>query len=174
MFPPSYFAASYYPRAYFGEIESPPAAGSPPRDRDVYAAIRAILAATGAFADVVVGPPPATGLSAAGRDPRCVVTPLSWREEDDPFGSGCVRYSRFSLTLIVRAEEPWDRLDRLDRLAALAQAVLSGSDLGCGCLPALTRLCDGRFDREPAGPEQRVEIQGRFGYLIPDHSGRGS
>lgn len=174
MFPASYFTPRYFPSDYYAEVQGPAGTGLPPRDCDVYAAIRATLAATGAFADVVVGHPPAPGLGPADRDPLCVVTPRTWREDDDPYRSGSVRHATFSLTLIVRSETPWDRLDRLDRLAALTQNRLSGSDLGCGCLPALTRVGQGCFDRESAAPEQRMELSGQFSYLVPDLSGRST
>jgi hypothetical protein len=173
MFPTDYFSPSFFSPFYFSPTTtaSAPTAPAPGyRDRDAFAAIIAALEASGEFATVVIGSPLDDRVT-AGNDPWALVTPTEWEEGDDADPIVCVRRVSFTLTIVVRHEDPGERFQRLDRLTAVAQDAIDGSDLNGGCLPALTRLRRGRLDDRPRHPEQRVTLSGEFSYLITAYNG---
>jgi hypothetical protein len=171
MFPESYFSPSFFSPFYFTPTSSPATASTPGyRDRDAFAAIISALEATGEFATVVIGSP-LDDRATAGNDPWALVTPTDWDEDDDADPIVSVRRVSFTLTIVVRDEDPGERFQRLDRLTAVAQDAIDGSDLNGGCLPALTRLRRGRLDDRPRHPEQRVIISGEFSYLVTAYNG---
>jgi hypothetical protein len=107
----------------------------------------------------------------ADRTPAAVITPESWAEIDDVDPAQIVRKVTYTLTLVVREEDPGARYDALDRLTCLAQNAIDGRDLGGACLPALTLLRRGRFDTGSRFPEQAVILHGEFTSLIPSLTG---
>lgn len=176
MFAQTYFSSRYFPPLYFAStalatVGPPPVTGAGYRDRDGFAAIVAALAATGELAEVAIGQPPGRPLVGADRVPLAVVTPEGWEEEDDTDPIVNVRHVSYSLTLVVRDEDVIDRYQQIDLLTSVVQDALDGSDLGGGCLPALTKLKRGRFDLGARHPEQRVILAGEFSYLIFTQAG---
>lgn len=171
MFPTAYFAPSYFAASYFAGAAPAVVPGSGYRDRDGLAAIVAALATTRAFAAVTLGAPIDRARVGVDRSPLAAVLPDSWSESDDADQSGVLRVVAFQVVLSVRDADPSRGFDRLDRLSSLVQNALGGSDLGGGCVPALTRVRRGRFDVKPTGPESRVTLSGQFAYLIPSPSG---
>ena len=176
MFAQTYFSSQYFPPLYFASTAltivgppSSPTAGY--RDRDAYAAIVAALVATGALAQVTIGQPPGRALVGPDRVPLAVVTPEGWEEEDDADPIVNVRHVSYSLTLVVRDEDVTERYQQTDLLTSVVQDALDGSDLGGGCLPALTKLKRGRFDLGARHPEQRAILAGEFSYLISTRAG---
>jgi hypothetical protein len=136
------------------------------RDHDVFASICEALAATGEFADVVLGEVVDQGNYGADRIPLAVITPVQWDESDESDPINLVRRVSYRLTLIVRDENPGSRFDFLDRLSSVVQNALDGSALNGGCLPALSKLRQGRYDQGPGHPEQRLTLLGEFSYIV--------
>ncbi len=177
-FPVLFFAPTFYSPFYFPSLVasggSAGSAVSPFRDNDAFGAMVTALTATGEFADVAFG----TTLDrmAAGADlmPAAVITPESWTEIDDVDPVWLVRKVTYTLTLVVRDDDPVARFDALDRLTSLAQNAIDGSGLGGTCLPALTLLRRGRFDPNSKHPEQGVIIHGECAFLIPSLTGHDS
>jgi hypothetical protein len=158
-------------------ILTPPA--PPYRDRDAYAAILSALKATGVFAEVDFGTSLDEAAIAADRVPLTVVTPVEWAELDDADPMVYLRRVVFSLVIVVRDEDASQRFEQLDRLTSVVQDAIDGSDLGGGCIPALTVIRRGRYSVMRRGnssalsnhPEQRVSLIGEFTYLIPAQIG---
>ena len=176
MFAQSYFSPQYFSPMYFAPpalagVVTPPAPAAGYRDRDAFGAIVAALVATGGLAEVAIGQPPGRALVGPDRVPLAVVTPEGWEEEDDADPIVNVRHVSYSLTLVVRGEDVMDRYQQLDLLTSVVQDALDGSDLGGGCLPALTKLRRGRPDPGARHPEQRVILSGEFSYLISTQAG---
>ncbi len=175
--PARFFAPTYYSPFYFpslvtgGGAPAPGPGASPYRDRDAFGAIVAALTATGEFADVAFGTTLDRRAAGADRTPAAVITPDTWAEVDDVDPFQLVRRVTFTLTLVVRDEDPAARFDALDRLTNVAQNAIDGSDLGGTSLPALTLLRRGRFDPTSKHPEQGVILQGEFTFLIPSMTG---
>lgn len=171
-FAPRFFSPSYFPSlAAAGGVAPDPVYG----DRDAYAALVASLVATGEFADVFFGTTSDQRPGGADSMPAAVVTPDGWAEADDVDPVVLVRQVSFTLTVVARAEDPLGRYETLDRLSCVAQNAIDGSDLGGTCLPALTKLRQGRFDPRSNQPEQSLILQGEFTYLVPslaDHRTR--
>jgi hypothetical protein len=136
------------------------------RDHDVFESIGEALAATGEFADVVLGEVVDQGNYGADRIPMAVVTPVQWDESDESDPINLIRRVSYRLTLIVRDENPGSRFDSLDRLSSVVQNALDGSALNGGCLPALSKLRQGRYDQGPGHPEQRLTLLGEFSYIV--------
>ena len=174
-YPVRYFAPTFYSPYYFpslvGGAGSAGTGVSPFRDSHAYGAIAAALTATGAFADVAFGTTLERRAAGADRTPAAVITPDAWAELDDVDPVEIVRRVFFTLTLVVRDEDPVARFDALDRLTSVAQNAIDGSDLGGATLPALTLLRRGRFDPGSRHPEQGVILHGEFTFLIPSLTG---
>ena len=177
MFAQGYFSPSYFSPMYFASSDSGSGGGTGPpaptvgyRDRDAYAAIVAILGASGEFADVAFGLPLDRAVISPHRIPLAVVSPAGWVEVDDVDPIVNVRQVSYTLTLVVRGEDGYGRFQQLDRLTSVVQDALDGSDLG-GCLPGLTKLRKGRPDPDARHPEQRLILTGEFTYLIFTQAG---
>ena len=173
MFPPDAFAPRFFTRAYFPgpATNFPPPGGTVPpmaayRDRDAYRAIVGALVATGEFAQVVFATPPGSAAIGADRLPLAIVTPTAWAQADDANLTSAVRIASYSLTLVVRDEDPQARYERIDRLSNVAQNAVEGTDLNGGCTPTLTRFKVGEFDPKSPHPELRLCIAGEFSYVV--------
>jgi hypothetical protein len=169
--PARFFAPTFFSPYYFPSLVAAGRQGSGVsayRDRDAFVAILAALSATGEFADVFFGTTPDDRAGGADRTPAAVVTPESWTEDDETDPIVFVRRVSFKISLIVRDEDPLTRFDSLDRLSSVVQNALDGTDLGGGCLAALTKMRWGLFDADARHPEQRVVLRGEFAYLISD------
>jgi hypothetical protein len=171
-FAPSYFSAYYFPPLLGDDSLTP--GTTPYSDQDAYTAMITALEGTGVFADVAFGTTADQRQGGADLIPAAVITPVWWSEVDDVDPSVVVRQVTFDLTLIVRDEDPFMRFKSLDRLTALAQNAIDGTDLGGGCLPALTLLRRGGYDPSPVYPEQRVVLRGEFTYLVPNLNGHSA
>ena len=174
-----YFAPTYFSPFYFTPLVAPGEDGAgtavtPYRDMDAYGSILSALRQTGAFAEITFGVTPDRRPSGADRTPAAVVTPDVWSETDDTDPVVVVRRVSYALTLIVRDDDPVARYDLLDRLSCVAQNAVDGTDLGGGCLAALTRTRRGRFDTASTNPEQGVVLLGEFTYLITTLNGHGT
>ena len=172
-FAPTYFSPFYFPTLKAGSGSS----GSTAllyRDRDAFSSIASGLTATGEFADVFFGPSPGMRAAGANRSPAALITPEGWTEIDDSDPILVVRHVTYTLTIIVRDEDPLARYELLDRLSCVAQNAIDGSDLVGVCLPGLTKLRRGRFDQKPNHPEQSVVLVGEFSYVIPSFTGHNT
>lgn len=177
--PNPFYAPTFFTPYYFAEFATLGQAGSNPsdatggtfRDRDAFRAIRAALLVAEEFADVLLGITPEQRAAGPARTPVVVITPDSWSELDDADPVEFVRQVSFSLTLIVRDEDVLTRYESLDRLSCLVQNVLDGTNLGGVCIPALTKIRNGRFDPGSKHPEQAMILRGEFSYMIPAFNG---
>ena len=178
--PARFFAPTYFSPYYFAPLVlnqgqgGPGVVGSLYRDKDAFASIVATLKATGEFADVVFGVTPALRPGGADSAPVVVVAPESWTETDDVDPTVLVRRVSYLLTVVVRDDDPLSRFGALDRLSCVVQNALDGTDLGGGCLAALTKTRWGNFEAVSAFPEQNVVLHGEFTYLIPTMAGRST
>jgi hypothetical protein len=166
-FAPTYFSPYYFAPLAASQVVGP---GNPTpafySDRDAYEAILALLKATQAFDCVLfarsldrqaLGP---SGMSLAS------LMPSGWEEFDEVDPTAILRRVSFSLVLLTRDSDPLVRFELLNRLEAIAHDALEGSNLGGGCLPALTRLWRGRYDQQSLHPEQSVRLDGEFTYIL--------
>ncbi len=175
--PSPYFAPTFYSPFYFAPLAAPgssplgPAAGY--GDGDAFAAVVAALQQTGEFAGVSFGTTPDRRAAGAALTPVAVVTPTGWSEVDDADPIVPLRQVFFSLTLVVRGDDPTASYGELDRLTCLAQNAIDGADLG-GNIPPLTRLRRGAYDGSPVRPEQGVTLLGEFSYLVPSLTGHST
>ena len=171
---PTFFSPSYFPSL----VSSGRQGGTPPtqggttglpgyRDQDAFDAITSALINTSEFSDVLFGNPLDQGMISASSAPSVIVTPDRWTEFDDSDPTMIVRQVFYTLTLLVRDEQAGPRYDALDRLSSVVMNVLDGSSLNGGCMPALTKIRQGRFDTNSRHPEQRLQLRGEFSYLIP-------
>jgi hypothetical protein len=171
-FAPQFFSPFYFPPLLpldYGTVVADPK--STYRDRDALAAVAAALEGSGEFAAVFIAASADRRPGGADLTPVIVVTPNSWDETDDADPSVIVRQLAFSLTVVVRDDDPASGFDSLDRLSCIALNAVNGSDLGQGCLPALTRLRRGVFEPDAVYPELRVVLRGELTYLIPSPNG---
>jgi hypothetical protein len=168
-FAPAYFSPFYFPPLAAGGNSG--SAGLPFRDYDVFSWLAAALKSTGEFADVLLGTTARRVTVGAGRSPIAVVTPEGWSESDPSDPTLLVREVAFTITIVVRDEEPSERYEALDRLTCIAQNVIGGSDLGGMVLSPLTRLHRGRLDPDSTPPAQGVVLSGEFTYLVPSATG---
>lgn len=177
--PFSFFAPTFYTPYYFAEFvpfgsdtgDSQDAWGTTYRDRDAFKAIRTALSATREFAEVLLGIAPERQGAGADRSPLVVISPDGWTELDDVDPVVIVRQVFYSIVIIVRDKDPFLRYEMLDRLSCLTQNVLDGTDLGGVCLPALTKIRRGQFEKSSNSPEQFVNLYGEFSYIIPAFNG---
>lgn len=97
-----------------------------------------------------------------------VVAPADWEQTDESDDEEEVQSTRrvhWTLTLIVRDDDPETRERTLDRLLAVSQNALDGQALGGITIPDWTRLRRGRYGT-PSGPEQRMTVTGEFAYWV--------
>lgn len=167
--PGRYFAPTFFTPFYFSPLLpiEPEDPESSYRDGDAFLAVVAALKATGDFAEVFFGTTVDRRSGGADLSPVAVITPEGWSESDDTDPCEFVRHVVFSLTIVTRQDDPATGFDYLDRLSCAAQSAIQGTDLGGGCLPALTRLHRGSYDSKSVYPEMRVALLGEFTYLIP-------
>jgi hypothetical protein len=168
-----FFAPTFFSPYYFPSLVAPdgPDTVAALRDGDAFTAILDALAATGEFAVVSFGTTADRRPAGADLAPAAVVTPDAWYEADDTDPVVLVRRVFFTLTIVVRDEDPLARYDAIDRLSCVAQNALDGAALGADCVAALTKTYRGRFEPAPTHPEQSVAIHGEFTYLIPSLNG---
>ncbi len=139
------------------------------QDRDAYAVIVATLEGTGAFAAVRFGgEAEAVASLSTGQLPLILLTPGSWQEIDHVDPLVATRLVNYALTIYVQGSDTFERFQVAERLRGMIQEHLDGSDLGGGCLPALTRLRKGGPEPNPEAFETRYQIHGTFGYVVPD------
>jgi hypothetical protein len=140
-------------------------------DQDAFSAMVGALKATGAFGEVNFWVKIDRCNIGAGCLPLAIIVPTEWIERDTPDSGSLLRRVAFTLTLVVRQADGTSRFNQLDRLASLAQSVINGSDLGGGCVRALTKIRGARQDQGTRHPEQRLVLRGEFSYLIPEAQG---
>lgn len=173
----SYFAPSYFSPSYFPGLAIPDPGQTTPdpdpdpprsRDRDAYEAILDAVKATGAFDQVLFGYAGPRTRAGAGRYPVLMVTPKGWEEVDDADPIALVRRSTFTITIVVRDDDPGKGFDELERLTALVEDVVDRSDLNGTTLAPLSKIRSGRYIRT-SNPEQGVELDGEFTslYQVP-------
>lgn len=165
-FPPTFFSPYYFASLLRRDADDLDGANSRYRDRDGFSAAVLALRATGAFAEVAFGTSADRRVGGADVSPLAVITPEVWEESEDCDPSLVARKVGFSLTIIVRDNDPVSAYDRLDRLSCIVQNALNGNSLGGGSLPALTRVWKGSYDLAPVEPEKRVILRGGFEYLV--------
>lgn len=167
--PSTYFAPSYFPPSYFSPlVPSAPVEPTPSTygDLDAYGAILGLLRGTKSFDAVLFSGPSDRHPAGSGPIAVATVVPEGWEEFDEVDPTVVLRRVNFSIELTVRDGDPLDRFGRLGQLESIARRALDGSDLGGGCLPGLTRLRRGRYDRRSLPPEQAARVDGEFTYLI--------
>lgn len=111
--------------------------------------------------------PESRGRSSADRI-VAVVTPSDWEQTDESDDEDTVqstRRARWTLTIIVREEDPETRERLLDQLLTTSQNALDGQTLGGITIPDWTRLRRGRYE-PPVDVEQRMVVTGEFAYWI--------
>ena len=161
---PTYFAPSYF--YGFGSPATPEEPDGEGRDEGAYAAIVALIRATGAFAEAALGTEVQQAQAGAGGYPMAIVTPKCWEESDDYDPTSLVRRSTFGIKILVRSEDGSPQFDQLDRLSTAVIRVVFGSDLGGHCLPPLTRIRSGRYETRGHFPEQSIELEGEFSSIF--------
>lgn len=135
------------------------------RDWGVLEDIRSRLEATYAFQGVFLSQPIGEGDSA-------VVGPWKFDEidhdEDEQY-----RHVQWQLTITVRNADAALRDREIDRLYNVAANVLDGQSLGGICLPGLTKLRRGEWQK-PDPPSRQLVCTGEFVYLIEGDDGHGT
>lgn len=176
--PSPYYAPTFFSPFYFAPLATSGASPAGPAvthgDGDAYSAIIAALRLTGEFADVLFGTTPDRRPAGAALWPVAVLTPTGWSEVDDADPVVLLRQVSYTLTLVVRGDDPLASYGDLDRLTRLAQDVIDGADLGGNVLPPLTVLRRGFYDGDPVRPEQSVTLHGEFAYLVPSFTGHST
>ena len=163
-FAPTYFSSFYFPPLVSTQVAPQPT--FPYADRDAYQAILQQLRATQLFEAVLFAGPVDRLPSGLSGSPVATIVPEGWEEFDEVDPGAVLRRVTFLLDLLVRDDDPLARFDRLAQVESSARAAIDGSDLGGGCLPALTRLRRAQYDRRSLHPEQTVRIDGEFTYLV--------
>ena len=168
-----YNAPTYFPPAYFygGAADTTSTPATPPaipggRDGASYAALVALLEASGRFNSVAFGDPSRAGDGGAADHPRAIVTPSGWAESDDADPVLATRRSLFAIRLTIRDDDVAYPFDELDRLSAEVQARVDGSSLGGRCVPALTKIRAGSYQTTSRYPEWSVDLDGEFTTLV--------
>lgn len=163
-----YFAPTYFSPFFFAPLvatQAPLVAASMPYgDRDAFEAVLALLRSTGAFERVLFENLFDRDRHNSATGPLVSLVPEGWEEFDDVDPASLLRRVDFSLSLLVRDDEPSTRFDRLARLEAAVHDAIQGADLG-GCLPGLTRVRRGRYDPRSLHPEQILRLDGEFTYM---------
>ena len=173
-FSPSFFSPYYFPPLVVQTGGGGGAGISPLRDRDAFDAIFAALVNTSEFAAVIVGTTPDRMTVGSDLTPVAVITPESWAELDDVDPIMLVRQVEFTLSLIVRDEEPIARFERLDRLSCVVLNAVDWLEPWWSVSPRATRLRRGRYEFDSKHPEQRLLLWGEFSYLIPSLNGHNT
>ena len=171
---PLYFAPTYFSPYYFAPFSLSGGAQTtgtttPYGDSDAFGFILALLKETGAFERVLFSGSLDTQHLNSSSVPSVLVVPGGWEEFDevDPFA--ILRRVDFSLLLLVRDDDSFTRFDQLARLESVIHNSLEASNLG-GCLPALTRIRRGHYDLRSLHPEQMLQLDGEFTYMIDPNS----
>lgn len=128
-------------------------------------AAAAALTSTGLFALVSVEP---YGPVNPMVSPTAAIRAVSWSTTtswSDATAEARVRTVRFEVLITARWADGARDTPTLQELAQAAEDAVQGSSLGGTCLPALTRLEDGRYPRASASPEESVTLTGQFSYL---------
>jgi len=166
---PTYFPPSYFYGGMTLPVVTPPSVPTG-RDGAAYSALLSMLAASGAFQEVIFGGP--TQRNQAGSDsyPLVVVTPKGWEEADEYDPALILRRVSFVLTIVVQSQDGSSQFDQLDQLSSVVKSVIDRSDLGGNCLAALTRIRAGHYVCSAHYPEQSVELEGEFSSLIDPYA----
>ncbi len=170
---PTYFSTFYFPSLVPAQVPILATSSCPYSDRDAYEAILEQLKSTSFFETVQFAGPVDWMPSGSAGTPVATVVPEGWEEFDEVDPAAVLRRVTFRLDLLVRDDEPLGRFKRLTQVEDSARAAIDGSDLGGGCLPALTRLRRASYDRRSLHPEQAVQIDGEFTYLVIPSSSLG-
>jgi hypothetical protein len=145
-------------------------------DWDVLTAIRDAIAATGEFDGVFMSDLPEERGRSGGDHNAAWVSPQTWEESsdfEDPGQTVLTRKVGWTLTLMVRRQDPEARDRELTRLLSVAQNAVDGQSVGGLTLPAWTRLKSGRYEKARP-PERRLISSGTFAYQVdgyPNHPG---
>ena len=129
--PVRYFATAFFSPFYFAPLAAtipsdPTGIGVLPYgDKEAFEAIISILNSTGVFADVLFGITPEQRTTPADVAPLALIQPQYWNEFDDADPNVLIRQVSYSLTLIVRDDDPFTRYAQLEGLTALAQDSLN-------------------------------------------------
>ncbi len=131
---PTYFPPSYFYGASSAIVPVLPGLGY---DQSAYAALLALIEATGAFEEVIFGA--ATQRSQAGADtyPLAVLTPKGWEESDDVDPTSIVRRESFSI--IDRGHEPGRRSRVRSARSAFVRHQEGGRPVRTSAAPACPR-----------------------------------
>jgi hypothetical protein len=169
-----YFAPTYFSPYFFAPLDAPLAVppvtvAMPYGDRDAFKAILSLLKGTGAFERVFFANTLDRNALSPATAPTALLVPGGWEEFDEVDPVAILRRVEFSLSLLVRGDDPFGRFDELGQLEAVVQNAIAGSDLG-GCLPGLTRIRRGRYDQRSLQPEQILTLDGEFTYMIVPNS----
>lgn len=143
-------------------------------DNDIFQDIQDRLIALGVFApDGVEFGSPAEVLQRSARQYPCAA--IQWTRFNEPsrfdFGDK-IRSVGFSITLVVREEEPRRRHQSLSVLCAKVQNAIDGKSLASKTFPAMTQLNTGIYQPNPNHPEQRLVLSGTFTYEVVGYDAR--
>ena len=109
----------------------------------------------------------------SGRQSPCAaVQALAWVDSDRYDEGDFIRTCTFSITLIVRMEEPDARQDWLDYLSDRACNALDGKSLADITFAPLTAVQRGQYAATPQHPEQRAVLTGQFAYEVVGYGAR--
>ena len=138
------------------------------RDWDVFESISTLLAATNEFDNIYRSALPESNGQRSEDQLAACVAPRDWDEVDDADNASTQqikRSVRWTLTLMVREDDPEIRERYLDRLLNIAMTAIDGKSLAGLTIPAWTKLRKGSYEL-PNAPEQRMTCQGEFVYWI--------
>lgn len=141
------------------------------RDWDVLESARDLLATTQQFDNVYLTSFDDRSISTSDGY-SAVVQPLDGDEvdtRDDGDETEQTSHSRWTLTLVGRADDPEVRDRELDRLQSVAQNALDGVSLAGLTIPGLTKLRRGKWEK-PKPPERRITLTGEYSYWLDDWS----
>jgi len=152
----------------------PPAPTTYGPQRAVYADIVARLVQLNCFAEGGVGRgAPSEVLARSSRQYPCAaVQPLTWVDSDRYDEGDFIRTCNFTITLIVRMEEPDQRQDWLDYLSDRVSNALNGESLAGITFGPLTLVQRGQYSPTPQHPEQRATLTGQFAYEVVGYGAR--
>lgn len=156
--------------AHPGFTVSPVAAGARGRDTTVLRDIQARLQATGVF-DAVCRFSPEEWPRPAAQTALAFVEPDRWSETDELGDHTYTRRLNFTLTFLVRDEDPVARTEKLDYLYTVATNALVGQQFAGICLPVRTAIGKGTYTTTKP-PERSLVCQGSCAYLVPGYAAR--
>lgn len=175
MFSRTFFGSHFFGPSYFGSSTStsPPVTAAKFRDTDILVEIVRLLKATDQFGSVWLCGMEEYQRSGAEETSIAFVDPESWTEDTDADDEDGPRERRdviWSLTIVVKDDDPQRRNQRLDQLANVAMNTLNGvSYLGQTVRP-WSRLTNGRYSAANH-PYKFMEITGKFTLLLDDYDG---